>query len=608
MPYSAEQIRERVRNLPQAPGVYRFFSDDHTVIYVGKAKDLRKRVSSYFTKSHQKDPKTKRLVEDIRDLEYTVVNTETDALLLENNLIKNFQPRYNILLKDGKSYPYICLTKEPFPRVFWTRQPEKQPKAAFYGPYTNKKTLFALLELVRKLYTLRTCQLDLSPKNIASGRYKVCLEYHIKNCKGPCEGLQSETDYLEEVAQVEQILKGKLSAAKAYFREQMEKSARVLKFEQAQRYKEKFFALDDFQSRSLVTNPNIADLEVFTIQSEGDYAYVNYLKIEEGCIVRAENEHIKKKLEEPDSLILEHLILNFRERFGSNSPEIITNEALSVPLPGIEVKQPKIGDRRKLIELSLKNGKYYHKDHLRRLEKQREKSQQVQVKKLELLQKDLGLKKIPYHIECFDNSNLQGTNPVASMVCFKDGKPSKRNYRKFNIKTVEGIDDFASMHEVVTRRYQRLKNEGLPMPDLVVVDGGKGQLSAAVRALKELDLYGQIPIIGLAKRLEEVYYPNDSLPHYIGKQSPSLALLQHIRNEAHRFAITFHRQKRSKNSFLSVLDGISGVGEKTIETLLGRYRTINNIAAAPLDELSELIGKKRALLVLEHLKKEETQG
>lgn len=605
MPYTKEKLREHVRNLPHAPGVYRFFNAKSEVIYVGKAKDLRKRVSSYFTKSHQKDPKTKRLVGDIHHLEYTVVNSETDALLLENNLIKNFQPRYNILLKDGKSYPYICLTRERFPRVFWTRQPEKH-EGTFYGPYTNKKTLFALLELIRKIYTLRTCQLNLSEENIASGKFKVCLEYHIKQCKGPCEGLQEESDYMEEIEQVRQILKGKLSAAKAFFKEQMDAAAANLRFEQAQRYKERFLALDDFQSRSMVTNPNIADLEVFSIQSEEKYAYINYLKIEEGRIVRAENEHVKKPLEETDEEILEHLILNFRERFGSESQAIVTNLPLSVSLPNIEVKVPKIGDLKKLIDLSLKNGKYYRKDHERRLQKQREKSQSNKLRKVELLQKELGLKKPPVHIECFDNSNLQGSNPVASMVCFKDGKPSKRNYRKFNIKTVEGIDDFASMYEVVTRRYRRLRDEGMPFPDLIVIDGGKGQLSAACRALRELGVYGQIPIIGLAKRLEEVFYPEDSLPHYINKTSPALALLQHIRNEAHRFAITFHRDKRSKNSFLSVLDSIPGIGEKTVKTLLTEYRTVSNIRKAPVEELHKLIGKKRTEVLLRHLAEEDS--
>lgn len=607
MPYTEEKLREYVRNLPHAPGVYRFLNAKSEVIYVGKAKNLRKRVSSYFTKSHQKDPKTKRLVSDIRNLEYTVVNSETDALLLENNLIKNFQPRYNILLKDGKSYPYICLTKERFPRVFWTRQPEKH-NGTFYGPYTNKKTLFALLELIKKLYTLRTCQLNLSKENVEAGKFKVCLEYHIKNCKGPCEGLQDEEEYMEEIEQVRQILKGRLSAAKAFFKSQMEAAAENLKFEQAQRYKDKYLSLDDFQSRSMVTNPNITDLEVFTVQSEAQYSYVNYLKIEEGRIVRAENEHVKKKLEETDDEILEHLILNFRERFDSESPAIVTNLEIETPFPGVDIKVPKIGDRRKLVDLSLKNGKYYAKDHQRRLKQQREKGSKLQSKKLELLQKDLGLKRLPRHIECFDNSNLQGSNPVASMVCFKDGKPSKRNYRKFNIKTVEGIDDFASMHEVVTRRYRRLQKEGLPFPDLVVIDGGKGQLSAACRALKELGVYGQIPIIGLAKRLEEVYYPEDSLPHYISKTSSSLAILQHIRNEAHRFAITFHRNKRSKASFVSVLDSIPGIGEKTVKTLLSEYRSVANIRKANPEDLQKLIGKKRTETLLDHLKAEEQEN
>jgi excinuclease ABC subunit C len=589
-----EKLRSKIKNLPLLPGVYKFFNAQNEIVYVGKAKALRKRVTSYFTKSHQKDPKTRRLVGEIRDLTYTVVNTETDALLLENNLIKINQPKYNILLKDGKSYPYICIMKEDFPRVFSTRHTTR--KADYYGPYTNNRTLAALLELTKKLYTVRTCQFNLSPKNVEQKKVKLCLEYHIKNCKGPCQGLQTAEDYGKDIEQIRNILSGKISLAKNFFKEEMQEAAANLDFEMAQRYKEKHHALKVYQSKSVVTNPKIVDLEVFSVFSDEKKVYINYLKIENGCIIRAQNDAFTKKLNETEVEILTHAILNFRKTFDSQTTKIISNIELENIIPEVESSVPQRGDFKKLVDLSLKNVFLFHKEQLRIQKDFQEKKDNPKI--LEILQKDLNMKNLPRHIECFDNSNLHGTNPVASMVCFKDGKPSKRNYRKFNIKTVVGIDDFASMNEVVYRRYKRLLDQDMPLPNLVVVDGGKGQLSSACQALKELNIYGKITIIGIAKRLEEIYYPEDSFPLYINKKSPSLKLLQHLRNEAHRFAITFHRDQRSKNSIINPLIHIKGIGEKTSEKLLIKYKSVNNIKKAPQEELYELIGKQKTAILL----------
>ncbi|MCC5945942.1 MAG: excinuclease ABC subunit UvrC [Bernardetiaceae bacterium] len=593
------ELKEKIRNLPIQPGVYRYLDEQGKVIYVGKAKHLKKRVSSYFTKSHTKDRKTRQLVREIADLSVTVVNTEVDALLLENNLIKTHQPKYNILLKDGKSYPYICITNEPFPQVYSTRNPIKG-KGEFYGPYTSGRTLNALMELVRKLYTIRTCTHHLSQSNVENGKFKVCLEYHIKNCKGPCVGLQSEQDYDKDISQIRHILKGKLGVAKQYFKEKMKIAAQNLQFELAQRFKEKLNALDDYQSKSMVTNPSVSDVEVFTIISDEANAYVNYLRIEDGGIVYAENDAYRKKLEETDAEILDLVVIDFRNRYNSTAKRIISNIDLDISLPDVEWHVPKIGDLKRLEELSLKNVTLFKKEKLRKKEAFAQKKQEQNV--VALLQKDLGLKELPLHIECFDNSNLHGTNPVSSMVCFLNGKPSKRNYRKFHIKTVEGIDDFASMYEVVYRRYRRLLEERSPLPNLVIVDGGKGQLSASVKALKDLDIYGKMTIVGIAKRLEEIYFPGDSEPHYISKKSPSLRLIQHLRNEAHRFAITFHRDMRSKNALKNSLEDINGIGAKTAEKLLLHFRSIDKIKQANEKEIARVVGVAKAKIVQHALK------
>lgn len=593
-----DKLRSKVKNLPLLPGVYKFFDAKNEIIYVGKAKALRKRVTSYFTKSHQKDPKTRRLVNEIRDLTYTVVNTETDALLLENNLIKVNQPKYNILLKDGKSYPYICIMKEDFPRVFSTRHTDK--KADYYGPYTNNRTLAALLELSRKLYTLRTCSFNLSSKNIEQKKVKLCLEYHIKNCKGPCQGLQTAEEYGKDIEQIRNILSGKISLAKNYFKDKMLEASANLDFEMAQRYKQKHQALKIYQSKSVITSSKISDLEVFSVFSDEKKVYINYMKIESGSIIRAQNDSFRKKLNESEEEVLIHAILNFRKRFDSKTTKIISNIDLKSKIPEVESSVPQRGDFKKLLDLSLKNVFLFHKEQIRIQKAFQEKKDNPKI--LEILQKDLNMKNLPRHIECFDNSNLHGTNPVASMVCFKDGKPSKRNYRKFNIKTVVGIDDFASMNEVVYRRYKRLLDQDMPLPDLVVVDGGKGQLSSACQALKELKIYGKMTIIGIAKRLEEIYYPEDSFPLYINKKSPALKLLQHLRNEAHRFAITFHRDQRSKNSITNPLIHIKGIGEKTSEKLLIKYKSVNNIKKAAKEDLFELIGEQKTKILLAGIK------
>ncbi|MBC8112019.1 MAG: excinuclease ABC subunit C, partial [Verrucomicrobia bacterium] len=538
--------KEILKKLPEQPGVYRFFDLENEILYVGKAKNLKSRVSSYFNKSAGHTYKTEKLVAQIRNIEFTIVNTEYDALLLENNLIKQFQPRYNILLKDDKTYPFICVSNVHFPKIFPTRRPEKNT-GTFFGPYANGKLLNTLLELLPKLYTLRTCSLNLTPKNIAEKKFKVCLEYHLGNCKGPCEALQSETDYNKDIEQVQQILKGNLAPAKQYFVEKMQEAATNLAFEKAQYFKEKLALLENYQGKSLIVNPKMDEADVFAVVSDEKALYLNFIKVANGLVVQTKNLEVKRKLDETDSEILTMLVVEIRNEFGSQAKEILSNIELSADMLGITHHIPQIGDKKKLVDLSLKNALYFKKERTEAELTQREKKEQRDIRVLQQLQKDLQLKDLPRHIECFDNSNMQGTNPVAAMVCFKNAFPSKKDYRHFNIKTVFGPDDFASMNEIVGRRYARLLNENSPLPDLIIVDGGKGQLSAAIEALEKLGIYGQIPIIGIAKRLEEIYFPGDSLPLYISKKSESLKLIQRIRDEAHRFAITFHRDQRSRN-------------------------------------------------------------
>lgn len=587
---------EDTNKLPDQPGVYKFYNQQHDLIYVGKAKNLKKRVSSYFNRSAGSSRKTRKMVSEIAAIEFTIVNSEFDALLLENSLIKKNQPKYNILLKDDKSYPYILLTRERFPRIIPTRR--MVPGAGqYFGPFASVKAMNNILELIRNLYTIRTCRYDLSEENIRSGKFKVCLEYHIGNCKGPCENLQSEEDYNRDIEQATNILKGNLGVARNYFKEKMHEAAENLEFETAQLFKDKIELLSKYQAKSLVVNPQIGDTDVFTIVSDGKVAFINYLKVNNGSIVLTKTIEVKKKLDESDEEILALMIVELRNKYVSSATDLLTNIDIPIQIDSVNIIVPKIGDKRKLVDMSIKNVLYYKKERYNQSLSTKQKENRVLI----TLKEDLRLKDLPMHIECFDNSNIQGTNPVASMVCFKNGKPSKKDYRKFNIKTVVGPDDFGSMKEIVYRRYYRLQTEELPMPDLIVIDGGKGQLNAACKALKELQLYGSIPIVGIAKRLEEIYTPEDPYPLHIDKKSESLKLLQRIRDEAHRFAITFHRQKRSIAALKTELEEIPGVGKKTAMALLKNFKSVKNIREADEQTLSILIGASKAKAVKEAL-------
>lgn len=589
--------REDYLKLPDKPGVYKFLNKDGTIIYVGKAKNLKKRAASYFTKTQQDSRKTKRLVSEIRSIEFVIVSSEFDALLLENNLIKELKPRYNILLKDDKSFPSVCITNERFPRIYATRRVIKS-KGEYFGPFTSVKAMNSVLELIRQLYKVRTCKYNLSESNISKGKFKVCLEYHVKNCLGPCEGLQEESDYLEDIQSAREILKGKLGVVKRRFHEQMQAAAEKLNFEVAQAFKEKLYLLDKFQSRSLIVSQKISNTDVFTLtEGEKNSVFINYLKIENGAVIHSETVEIIKKIDESDEEVFRFALFDLRKKYNSANTEALTNLPVA-GWDGLEIIQPKIGDKKKLLDLSIKNSMFYKKEKY-----SREHTKTPNEAVMEILQADLKLKNLPRHIECFDNSNIQGTNPVAAMVCFKNGVPAKKEYRKFNIKTVVGPDDFSSMKEVVGRRYAHLKKESLPLPDLVIIDGGKGQLNAATEALKELELYGALPIIGIAKRLEEVYFPEDDLPLYISKKSPSLKLIQKLRDEAHRFAITFHRAKRSKSSFRSSLDDVAGIGPKTKEMLIKTFGSVKRIKASNEKDLVAAIGRSKADHILEAIKK-----
>jgi excinuclease ABC subunit C len=587
-----DALKEYIQLLPDSPGVYRYYDEDGKLIYVGKAKSIKKRVSSYFNKNAGVNRKTLRLVSEIRKIEYTVSGTEFDALLLENNLIKQNQPKYNILLKDDKTFPYLCILKERFPRIIYTRKylPEQ---GEYFGPYSSVVAMKSVLELLRKLYTIRTCNLVLSQSNIEQKKFKVCLEYHLGNCKAPCEGYQSEEDYLTDIQQARHILKGNLSTVERYFDQAMKEAASQMQFEKAQYFKEKLESLERFQSKSLVVNKALTDIDVITILSVEDYAYINYMIIIEGCIVYSKSVELRKKLDEPDDELLSLALLELRAQSNSQTKEIFSNIPILTLPEDIENVVPKIGDKKKLIDLSLKNAQQLqHERELLRAEKKERKNEV-----LSILQRDMRLPNLPNVIECFDNSNFQGTSPVASMVRFVNGKPDKKGYRHFNIKTVTGPNDFASMKEIVSRRYSRLLEEASTLPDLIIVDGGKGQLSSACEALEELGLYGKIPIAGIAKRLEEIYYPDDPFPLLMSKKSPGLQLLQFIRDEAHRFAITFHRQKRSKNTFKTELDDIKGLGKETITKLLQAFKSIKKIKEASLEELEQVIGKSKAQLL-----------
>ena len=582
----------QIKTLPSSPGVYQYYDKSDKLLYVGKAKNLKKRVSSYFTKSHD-SYRISVLVKKIRNIKHIVVETETDALLLENNLIKKHQPRFNVMLKDDKTYPWICIKKERFPRVFLTRNLIKDG-SEYYGPYTSVKTVTALLDLIKGLYPLRTCNYDLSKQKIDDGKYKVCLEYHLGNCKGPCEDFQSEEEYLENLNAIRQIVKGNFKDSLHRFKQKMMEHAEKMEFEDAQRVKDKIAILERYQAKSTVVNPNISNVDVFTIISDEAFGYVNFLQLSYGAIVRSHTIEMKKKLQETDKELLELAIVEIRQRFSSKSKEIYTPFKVDVG-EDIKITVPKLGDKKKIVDLSLRNAKYYRQERFKQI-KIIDPDRHVK-RLMAQMKKDLRLPEEPRHIECFDNSNIQGTNPVAACVVFKDGKPSKQDYRKFNIKTVEGPNDFASMEEVVYRRYKRLLDEEESLPQLVIVDGGKGQLSSGLKALDQLNIRGKVTIIGIAKRLEEIYYPGDSIPLYLDKKSETLKVIQHLRNEAHRFGITFHRQKRSKSAIETELDTIPGIGEKTVVELLKQFRSVKRISKASQKELAEVIGDSRATKV-----------
>lgn len=584
----------QIQTLPDGPGVYQYYDKEGKILYVGKAKNIKKRVASYFNKIHD-TAKTNVLVKKIVTIKHIVVPTETDALLLENNLIKTLQPRYNVLLRDDKSYPWLCIKKEPFSRIFATRRMVKDG-SEYFGPYTSFKTVNTILELIKELYPLRTCNYDLSENNIESGKFKVCLEYHIGNCMGPCEGHETVENYQKQVDAIREILKGNFKESMKDFKRVMTNLAANMHFEEAQKIKEKIEVLENYQSRSTIVNPKITNIDVFSIVSDESAAYVNFLQISHGSIIRSHTMEIKKKLEETDEELLELAIVELRERFQLLSREII------VPFPvdlgsTIKITVPQLGDKKQILDLSIRNAKFYRIEQLKQLQIVDPDRHTKRI--MAQMQKDLRLPVEPRHIECFDNSNIQGTNPVAACVVFKDGKPSKKDYRHFNIKTVEGPDDFASMTEVVYRRYKRLLDENEPLPNLIIIDGGKGQLSSALKSLDELGLRGKIAIIGIAKRLEELFYPGDSIALYLDKKSETLKIIQQLRNEAHRFGITHHRDKRSKAALNSSIESIPGIGEKTMLTLIQHFKSVKRLKLATEKEISDVIGMSKAKKIVE---------
>ncbi|WP_346859203.1 excinuclease ABC subunit UvrC [uncultured Draconibacterium sp.] len=594
-----DYLKSLISVLPHQPGIYQFFDNTNTIIYIGKAKDLRKRVYSYFSKTHE-HRKTALLVRNITDIKHMVVESEQDALLLENNLIKKYQPRYNIRLKDDKSYPWICIKNEAFPRVFSTRNLIRDG-SKYFGPYTSVYTVRTLLSLFKSEYKLRTCNYNLSKENIENGKYKVCLEYHIGNCYGPCEGYYQEDKYNEGIEDITDILKGNVSGVIKHLKELMDDMSENLQFEEAIKIKEKFDSLNRYQSRSTVVSPVITDIDVFTIEEDENFAYINYLKIIKGAIIQTYTLEIKKVLDETQEELLLMGIIEIRQKIFSNAREILVPLKLKNVIENITFRIPQRGEKKQLLDLSQRNAKYF------RLEKEKQavlKNPKIRTDRiLNTIKNDLQLKELPVHIECFDNSNLQGTEPVAACVVFKNAKPSKKDYRHFNIKTVEGPNDFASMEEVVYRRYKRLLDEKKPLPQLIVVDGGKGQLSSTMKSIDELNLRGRITVIGIAKRLEEIYFPGDSVPIYINKNSESLKVIQHLRDEAHRFGITFHRNKRSKTFISSELNSIEGVGQKTTEKLLKDFKSVKNIKAQKLKALEDSIGKSKAGIVFNYFQK-----
>lgn len=583
----------QLKTLPSEPGVYRYYDKNDQLLYVGKAKNLKKRVLSYFNKNLS-GYRIKIMVGKIQRLETTIVNSEYDALLLENNLIKEHQPFYNVMLKDDKTYPWICIKNEDFPRIFLTRNVIKDG-SEYYGPYAKVRPAKILLDTIKHIYKLRTCNLNLAPSKIDDGKYKVCLEYHIKNCEGPCEGLESKEDYDEKIDAIRGIIKGDFRKAKAYLINQMMKHAENLQFEQAQLIKERLDILEDYQAKNTVVNPNIDDVDVFGMTSDETAAYVNFFKIRNGNIIQSFTTEIKKILEESDEDIMEEALIEIRQKFSSDSKEVLLPFHLSVEIPNVKLIVPKVGDKKRIVELSEKNAKEYRLEKLKQVQIVDPERHTNRI--MAEMQKLLRMPVEPRHIEGFDNSNIQGTNPVSACVVFKDGKPSKTDYRIFHPKTVEGPNDFATMEEVIYRRYKRMLDEGENLPQLILIDGGKGQLSSAVKSLRLLGLYGKITIVGIAKRLEEIFFPEDPIPLYLDKKSETLKILQRVRDEAHRFGVKHHRTRRKNSTIKSELEEIPGVGEKTIELLLSKLKSVKRIKESNLETLEEIVGKVKAKVI-----------
>lgn len=596
---SSFDYKEELKKIPHKPGVYQYFDKDDVLIYVGKAKDLKNRVSSYFVNDRQLNAKTRVLVRKINRIAFTIVDTEIDAWLLENNLIKKHKPRYNVMLKDDKTYPWIVIKNEPFPRVQWTRKYIKDG-STYFGPYASVGMMHVVLDTIRELFPLRTCNLNLSPEIIAKGKYRICLEYQIGNCKGPCEGLQSKEDYDQNLANIKDILNGKISVVKTRIKEQLDEAVANLNFELAHQLKIKLDKLENYQSKSTVVSSSITNVDVFSIASDESIAFVNFLRVVNGVVIQTQTLEMKKRLDETDAELLQIAIPEIRNRYKSLSREIIVPFEIEVEgLPDyVKFTVPKLGDKKKLLELSLKNVAYFKKERMLQYEKLNPEIKTERL--LTQMQKDLRLNVLPRHIECFDNSNIQGNYPVSAIVVFKDGKPSKKDYRHFNVKTVEGPNDFATMEEAVYRRYKRLLDEGQPLPQLIVIDGGKGQLGAALKSLKLLGIEKQVTVIGIAKRLEELFYPGDQYPLYLDKKSETLKVIQHLRDEAHRFGITFHRNQRSRKTFVSELENIPGIGKTSVEKLLREFKSVKKVKEATDDDLAKVLNKRQIKALREY--------
>ncbi|MDB5019126.1 MAG: excinuclease subunit [Pedobacter sp.] len=598
---SAFDYKTALNDIPHRPGVYQYWDAEGTLIYIGKAKDLRNRVGSYFNSDTQMNGKTRVLVSKIRKITFTIVDTEIDAWLLENSLIKKHQPRYNIMLKDDKTYPWIIIKKEEFPRIYWTRNMVKDG-STYFGPYASVGMMHTILDLIKETYPLRTCNLPLTIPNIEEGKFKVCLEYQIGNCKGPCQAYQSPEDYNKNIEEIKDILNGKIGNVIRDVKQIIKTAVEELNFEYAHQYQKKLLVLEKYQSKSTVVNSSITNIDVVSIASDERYAFVNYLKIMNGSIIQAQTIEIKKRLDETDEELLTLAITEFRTKFNSTSKEIIVPFEISITDPGLRFTVPKLGEKKSLLELSQKNVMFFKREKLNQHEKLNPDVRSERI--LTQMQKDLRLTQLPKHIECFDNSNFQGKYPVSAIVVFKDAKPSKKDYRHFNVKTVEGPNDFATMEEAVYRRYKRVLEENQPIPQLIIIDGGKGQLSSAMASLKKLGIEHQVTVIGIAKRLEELYYPGDSFPLYLDKKSETLKVIQQLRDEAHRFGITFHRKKRDQGTLKTELEMVAGIGKTTADKLLRHFKSVKKIRMATEDELAAVLNKTQVRTLIEYFNQE----